>query len=613
MSLSLPKSLLWRIGLLLVGAQAVTLIIFGGVALSQVRTLFHGQVAAELQRISPVLGTRYAEDGNILNDALDRMVKADGQTTGIRITVIRPDGVVIADSQADPSTMENHRYGRPEIEHALKDGSGSSTRYSNTLGEDMVYYARTTPWGDLIVRVALPVSRINDQLSELTRLVLAAGLVSLLLTMMVAYFVSRRFTRQLAALAAAAEQYAGGNLAYHVAPPAARELSLLAVSLNRMGRQLSDRISEIKARQAEQHTILDSMSNGVMALDARRRILNINRAAEVMMSITSTAARGRLLQEVIREPKMSELVNRLLAGEPTPDAEIRFSPDPDHVIEIRGERLALHDGQSGGVLLILNDVTERLRFESLRNDFASNVSHELRTPITNIKGYVETLQDVGWQDSEQASRFLSVIRVNSDRLAAIVEDVMSLTKLERAELREDMELEDIPVTDLITVTCEQFEATARERTISLDVDVPEEIMCSGHRQLLTQALGNLLSNAIRYSPEGSTVTVAAHRDGADRFTLAVADEGHGIPPQHLPRLFERFYRVDKARSRELGGTGLGLAIVKHIALVHGGEVGVESVVGRGSVFRMTLPIRGHEESGLRPDAARARRPGHGAA
>ncbi|MBL1216029.1 MAG: PAS domain-containing protein [Planctomycetes bacterium] len=596
MRLPLPKTLLWRIGVLLVGAQLLITIVLGWLALSGFRTFHYGQVTQELQRIEPVLSARYAALSDVSHDMLDEMVKRDGRATGVRITLIQPDGLVIADSQVNPKTMASHRFGRQEIQQALTVGSGSSRRFSVTLGEDMIYYARATPWGEsgeMIVRAALPVTSVNEELTSLTRLVLSAGIASMLLTVVVVYLVSRRFSGQVAALATGAAQFAEGDLSYHIAPPAARELSLLALSLNRMGRQLSERMSEVRSQQEEQRTILESMSSGVLALDSTRRILNINRTAELIFGVSSAEARGHLLQEVIRQPRMSELVNQLLAGEVRSGKEILFDTSDGRTIEARGETFSSKDpSRSAGVLLVLDDVTEQRRFEALRSDFASNVSHELRTPITNIKGYVETLQEVGWDDAQQASRFLSIIRTNSDRLAAIVEDVMSLTRLEQPELRESVDLEQMSAAALMASACQQFYSAADDRAITLRTDIAQDIEFAGHLQLLQQALGNLLSNAIRYSPEGSSVTLAATQPDSDHITFSVADQGPGISAHHLARLFERFYRVDKARSRELGGTGLGLAIVKHIAGVHGGEVTVESTVGTGSVFRLTLPIAG---------------------
>jgi len=588
-----PRTLLWRLVLVLIVSQLAILFALGWIALSGVRGFQYDQVHQELQRIEPVLVDVYRAATQDDSCDLDALVKQDGVDTGLRITLILMDGTVIADSEVDPSAMENHRYGRSEIESALTTGEGSATRYSNTLKQDMIYFCRRSTWpvtGDVLVRVSLPVTGVESELSHLRRLILIAGGLSSFLTFLVVYFVSRRFSGQVEALAETASLFADGDLDYHVPRPQARELSHLADSLNRMGHQLSERITELQSQQAEQRTILESMSNGVIALDLEHHVLNMNRAAERLLGVSLEGAHGRLLQEIIRHPQLSDLVTRLVSGGTTfsTDIEVESGSAARRVLEVKGEVLTSPDDSKGGVLLLLNDITERTRFESMRSDFAANVSHELRTPITNIKGYAETLQDVGWEDVQQADRFLGIIRTNSDRLAAIVEDVMSLTNLERTHLRDPLEFQTLSVSDLLESVAEQFSDSARVKRIEIVIDSEEVVSLFAHPRLLQQAVANLVSNAVRYSPVESRITLCS-RVEPDQIKIMVIDEGPGIPEVHLARLFERFYRVDKARSRELGGTGLGLAIVKHIASVHGGQVSVSSVVGAGSVFSLILP------------------------
>jgi len=590
----LPKSLLWRIGLILIGSQLAIVAVLGWIALAGVRDFHYGQVRDELRRIEGLLAGTYGSTALASPDDLATMVTRDGAQTGVRITLILADGTVIADSEVEPATMENHRWGRAEIEQALTIGNGFATRYSRTLEQDMIYFAQRREWvgvGEVVVRVSLPITRVESRLLYLRALIWIGGAASILLTAIIVYFVSRRLGRQIESLADAATRFSEGDLDYQVAPGSSREFLRLSASLNQMGRQLSSRVTQLQAQQSEQRTILQSMSSGVIALDLEYRVLNINRAAEHLFGVSTNEARGRLLQEMIRHPQLSEFVAQWVLGESPASTEIEIETGTQgrHLIEVTGESLSSPGEPRHGVLLLFNDVTERRRFELLRSDFAANVSHELRTPITNIKGYVETLLEVGWQDQEQAAHFLDIIRTNSDRLAAIVEDVMSLTNLEQFHLREAIRIEEFSTSWMLKTVADQFAKTARTKSIELRIECEDDTSMSGHPALVRQAVANLVSNALRYSPEGSVVTMRT-QSRTDEVVIQVIDNGPGIPDKHLARLFERFYRVDKARSRELGGTGLGLAIVKHIAVVHGGRVEVTSVLGEGCTFSMILPM-----------------------
>ena len=389
-------------------------------------------------------------------------------------------------------------------------------------------------------------------------------------------------------LAGGAARFAAGDLAYRIGQPTVRELSSLAGSLNEMAAQLSGRIHELQAQQSEQQAILQSMGNAVIALDLQHRVLNVNRAAEQMLQLDGLHVRGRLLQEVCRQPRLHRFVADSLAEQSPMSAEFRLDTSRPITVKAVSETLRGPDGRPRGLLIVLNDVTELRRLETLRSDFAANVSHELRTPITNIKGYVETLLEVGWQDRGQAQRFLRIIRKNTSRLAAIVEDVLALARLEQSHARDSMERSSAPVTSIVRSALTQFESLAQGKNISVVVHVPEDLIVKAHRRLLEQALANLLSNAINYSDTGTVVEISAQGANGEVW-IAIADQGPGIPAEHVPRIFERFYRVDKARSRSLGGTGLGLAIAKHIARLHGGRIEVETEVGRGSTFRIVVP------------------------
>jgi two-component system, OmpR family, phosphate regulon sensor histidine kinase PhoR len=380
------------------------------------------------------------------------------------------------------------------------------------------------------------------------------------------------------------------------------ELSPLADSVNLLLHERDEEIGVIQTQVNEQQAVLGSMSNGLIALDLDQRILSLNRAAERMLGLYRAPVRGRLLQEVVRQPGLNSFVNEALSSPSRTTGEFELSSDPELLILATSEPLQDSDDRPGGLLILLTDITQIRRLETLRSDFAANVSHELRTPITNIKGYVETLLDVGVQDDVQTRKFLEVIRVNADRLATIIEDLLALARLEQPEARESLNPLPTHVFKMVEAAIAQLDAEAHARRIDLSVKVPLDLLVCVNPHLVEQAIANLVSNAIKYCPAGTAVEISARPGDGSMIEIAVRDEGPGIASQHLARIFERFYRVDRARSREQGGTGLGLAIVKHIALVHGGRVEVESKVGRGSTFRLLLPRGDDDPSSTQPES-----------
>lgn len=424
---------------------------------------------------------------------------------------------------------------------------------------------------------------------SIAAILIVFGVAALLFTLIAVLIVSRFVARQARMMSGAATQFARGDFSRHVVSPSSRELADLATALDEMGDALNARFAELQQQQRQQRAILQSMSNAVLAVDTEQRIAMVNRAAEELLGLRSDSVRGRLLQEVIRQPELNGFVLRALSDPAPQQTELRLQGEPPMIVQAISGPLTTADGAPAGLLLVLNDVTELRRLETLRSDFAANVSHELRTPITNLKGYVETLLDVGTADESQAKRFLEVIQHNIDRLAAIVDDVMALTEFERPRSRERLKKTLTPVRDIAAAVLEQFAPAARQKNIELKSVVPDDLHVKVQPRLIEQALGNLVSNAITYSPGGTSVTIEVLRTRDDEIEIAVADEGPGIAREHLSRLFERFYRVDLARSREVGGTGLGLAIVKHIALTHGGSADVTSTLGKGSRFVIKLP------------------------
>lgn len=425
------------------------------------------------------------------------------------------------------------------------------------------------------------------------RLVMVVGAAGVGFVLLVGVGLAARLRSEVERISRGAAKLASGDLTHRIEPPVTRELVSLARSLNDLSRRLSGQIAQLQAQRNEQLAIMQSMDGAVIALDLDQRVLSVNRAAEEMLDLAGRPARGRLLQEVTRQPELNRFVAAAMQEPRIVPDEFDLIGTPARRVRATGGWLRDAEGRRVGTVVVLDDVTALRRLEAVRTDFAANVSHELRTPITNIKGYVETLMEMDGADPAQTKQFLGVIHRNAERLSAIIDDMLTLTKLERPEEYEALDTSRASVAEVVAAACQQHEPEAKARQVRLDIDVPQNLVAQINAPLVEQAISNLLSNAIRYSPVGASVRVAAARsegsDGRPEVVVSVEDNGPGIAAEHLSRVFERFYRVDKSRSREVGGTGLGLAIVKHIALLHRGRVEVNSEPGRGSTFRLVLP------------------------
>lgn len=418
--------------------------------------------------------------------------------------------------------------------------------------------------------------------------ILLGGWVLLLLAAALGLFTSRRISQPLQEMRRGAERFAAGDFSHRLTVPETAELGSLAQTLNRMAAQLAEQIAVITQQRNEQEAILESMHEGVLALDTQERVITVNRAAEALLGVVATQAKGHTIQEVVRNVALQRLlVAAVHSPEPT-TADIVLRGADERFLQATATALRDAQGQEIGVLVVLNDVTQLRRLENIRRDFVSNVSHELKTPITSIKGFVETLRDGALEDRVHAERFLGIIARHAERLHAIIEDLLVLSRLEQDSDMYEMPRVETCIAEVVQAAMLDCAAKAAARQVTVVPACAAELRAAVNAPLLEQALVNLLDNAITYSNPGHCVWVSAYQED-DTLVIAVRDEGMGIPQEHLDRIFERFYRVDKARSRESGGTGLGLAIVKHIAQVHGGQVAVTSTVGQGSTFTLRLP------------------------
>jgi two-component system phosphate regulon sensor histidine kinase PhoR len=522
--------------------------------------------------------------------------QALSRTTAARITVILPDGTVRCDSSADISTMGSHA-SRPEIRAALAGGHGQSVRFSHTVGKHMMYVARPIdadgePLG--VVRLAIPVTALQQALaSGREQLVLATAFI-LLLAAATTYVTSRRLARPMEAIRAGAERIAQGDYRHTLPMPDVAELAALSEALNRMVAELDQQLLTVSRQRNELKCVLDGMTEGVVVVDTRARIFNINPAACRLLQVDCETVFGLTVIAATGHHALQRFVERVLDDESSLLADLvvdggteRFlqaSGTVLHEVPDHGERLAR------GAVIVLNDVTEVRRLEAIRRDFVANVSHELRTPITSIKGFAETLLEGGLEDTEHAHRFLGTMVRQADRLNAIIDDLLSLARIERLEEHDQLRLEHTGLESVVDAAVGVCRDRAAQHGVRVVKACRGDLSAWVNASLLEQALANLVDNAIKYSHSGGEVRISAQLSDGD-LAISVRDQGIGIPAEHLPRLFERFYRVDASRSRELGGTGLGLAIVKHIIRAHGGRVSVHSEEGAGSTFTLHIPDR----------------------
>ncbi len=512
-----------------------------------------------------------------------------GELLKVRLTVVRVDGLVLADSKESPERMENHAK-RPEIMQALAEGSGSATRFSKTLGRALRYLAVPLAVDGkplAVVRSSLPLTDLEDRLGRLQRAVFLGALLATLAALFLGFLHARRVTRPILSMVKAAEEIAAGDYEQRVHSPSRDELGTLARAFNTMSRELRGSVAALDTDRKKLTAILSSMEEGVVAVDRDERVVHINDVAADLLKVRSNQVLGRPIWEIARLREVSEVLGAVLKSSQTQNQVVCFPGSPERVLELRGTPLWAESGISGAVL-ILQDVSLLRHLETMRQDFVANVSHELKTPITAIRGMIETLLDDPEIDPRRRDRFLGRVLLQAQRMGTLVTDLLSLAHIESAEPFSD----PVPVdlAESIRQTIQALQPVSEAKKVRIQADLPAETVWSlGDEELFDQAVANLLNNAIKFSPEGERVEVRLKIDGEDAL-IEVEDFGIGIEAEHRERLFERFYRVDKARSRELGGTGLGLAIVKHIALSMQGEVSVDSTPGSGSTFRLRLPI-----------------------
>jgi two-component system, OmpR family, phosphate regulon sensor histidine kinase PhoR len=508
--------------------------------------------------------------------------------SGARVTVIAADGRVLADSQADPQSMENHA-NRQEVLEAMAKGEGRSARHSATLNRDFLYFAvrqNTSPGPTSILRFALLPETVDEVLSSFRHKLWVASFFILLIAGAVSLWFSRSFTDRVERLKEFSRRVAEGDFRPLPRDSSGDALGALGVSLNRTAARLDRTIQTLTEERNLSSAILGSMVEGVAVVNGSERLVFANPGFAEILGLDVPPTSGSALVEVVRQTELLEAVRQVLGGEPRVQSEIVTGTLRQHYFAITVA--AVRAGDTTGAVVVLHDITELRKLERVRRDFVANVSHEFRTPLTAIQGFAETLLAGAIEDSQNRTRFLEIILEHSRRLARLTEDLLMLSKMDAERL--ELEIRRLSVSQLIESCLETAQRRGAEKDLRISVNMPQNLPdIAGDRRRLAEVLQNLLDNAIQYTLPGGQIIVSA-KPLEEEIILTVSDTGIGIPKADQPRIFERFYRVDVARSREAGGTGLGLAIAKHLVEVHGGRLWVDSEVGQGSQFHFSVPF-----------------------
>jgi two-component system phosphate regulon sensor histidine kinase PhoR len=518
--------------------------------------------------------------------------------SGVRVTVITSEGRVLADSQSDAQTMENHA-SRPEIRDALAKGDGQSIRHSVTINRDLLYYAvRLTPAGapPVVLRFALPLQTVDEELAGFRRRLWLASVFMLLVTGIVSLLISRSFSSRVERLQVFSLRVAEGDFRPIEADRSGDALEALASSLNTTAGRLDHTIRTLTEERNLSSAILGSMVEGVAVVNASERLLFANKGFAEILDLDVPPRSGSALVEIVRQTELLEAVREVLNGQPRVEAEIVTGTLRQHFFAVTVA--AVSAAETSGAVIVLHDITDLRKLERVRRDFVANVTHEFKTPLTAIQGFAETLLGGAIDDPQNRLRFLEIILEHSRRLARLTDDLLKLSKMDADRL--ELEIRRLSVSQFVESCIETTQRPAAEKDLRISVNLPQGVPdIAADRRRLAEVLQNLLDNALQYTPAGGQIMVSASADESE-VTFTVSDTGIGIPQSDQPRIFERFYRVDVARSREVGGTGLGLAIAKHLVEVHGGRLWVESEVGQGSQFHFTVPLFDPERATLRP-------------
>ena len=514
---------------------------------------------------------------------LDALAKRLGEEIDARVTIVDSEGTVLGDSQEDPAEMENHS-DRPEVIEALAGGTGSDVRRSETLYRDMIYVAAAiAPDGDTVgvARVSLPLTRINAAMGHINAVIAVVAMIAAALGILLAFQITRITVDPIRRLTRISQDMAEGNLSQEITVPSRDEVGDLARAFNRMAAKLKEAMALVTAERDRMAIVLESMSDAIFVVDGEGRVTMTNKSAEKVLQVPRDKSSGRHFIEVVRDHEIDALLQQCL----------KTRTQQTGVIELRSKRqllgvIATPFQEDSGCLLLIQDLTELRRVETVRRDFIANLSHELRTPIASIKALGETLHDGAVEQPSVARDFLEKINLEVDRLAQMVQEMGELSRIESGEA--PLQKTPVNVAEVVDRAAGRLKAQADRAGLRLETQVATDLpRVPADEARIEQVLVNLIHNAIKFTPSGGRITVSAKADGGN-LVVAVSDTGVGISEDDLPRVFERFYKADRARAG--GGTGLGLAIARHVVEAHGGRIRVESVEGRGATFSFALPL-----------------------
>ncbi|GJM15151.1 MAG: PAS domain-containing sensor histidine kinase [Thermodesulfobacteriota bacterium] len=526
-------------------------------------------------------------------DQVQSVVSKLGEKTGVRITVIDHKGVVLGDTDKNPREMENHSE-RPEIKQAFNNETGESSRYSSTLQKEMFYiavpYQQKNGENLTVIRTSLPLSIIQQTLLPLESKVIYMGIAMTILALLLSLAVSKTTTKSLSGIISISEELAKGNLNVDIPITDSKgEIPKITMALNHMAQKLNEVFIQLSNEKNQLEAVLSAMSEGVMVISEKGNIIIINDALKEMFNLSDDPFQ-KPYWEILRNREVIKLIDGVLEN---------WKPDNKEVFYLYPEEryylanvIPLKSAEKK-VIVVMFDITEFKRLENIKADFIANVSHELRTPLTAIKGYTETLEEDAFENPQEQKHFLKIIKRHADRLINIVSDLLVLSEVEgRDSLSnedDNGDFEDVNVDEVIRSSLEALKSNAADKNLRVSFKPSDnDHIITASRFLLEQMFINLIDNAVKYTPDNGEIGIEITDQDKD-LLIEIHDTGIGIPKESLPRIFERFYRVDKTRSRKMGGTGLGLSIVKHIVIIHGGKIDVNSEEGKGSKFCISLP------------------------
>ncbi len=546
--------------------------------------LIYSRTAQEQEAICRLLVNMLPEKGFIsLHNAQDFCYQASSGTR-VRLTLIQYSGSVLADSHSDPFYMENH-FDRPEIQEALRSAIGRSKRFSFTMREEMFYTAIPVPTRSLIVRTSISVEEINREINQMYLRLTLSSLIILFFAVVFSYVFARTISSAMTSIKNVAKHYAAGDFTVNLEQGNIMELNELSEAINSMGIQLKEKIRTITSQKDELQAMLNSMTEPVILVDKSLEIREYNPSARKFIFANKYPESANLLS-VINNVEITELVESTFKKGTYNEKVICFNIEEEIYYLVHVSYIENLENDKSGALIVLNNISAIKHLEQIRKDFVANVSHELKTPVTSIIGYVETIMSGSDIAQKNIDKFMNIISRQASRLVKIIEDLLTLSRVdyEHAEI----ETENIPLSDLIGSSVSACSYNAELKDMKIHVSCDEDLELHANTVLAEQALTNLIDNAVKYSNNGTDINIRAEESETEIF-ISVEDFGPGITQKDLKRIFERFYRVDKARSRELGGTGLGLAIVKHVLKTHSGRIEVDSVPGEGSKFTIIFP------------------------